>query len=155
MSSYAVPARDSTVTRALARDRIGVPSVLAFILASIAPMTVCAGVITTAYAVTGLTGIPFAFIAIAVVLALFIPGYLAMARRIRAGPGTTPGAAHASGRSPRTATGAGTAPHPARPAPAPAARPRTPTWPARPRTPDTPAPRIPAAVRLHPGHRLP
>jgi amino acid transporter len=83
MSSYAVPARDSTVTRALARDRIGVPPVLAFILASIAPMTVCAGVITTAYAVTGLTGIPFAFIAIAVVLALFIPGYLAMARRIR------------------------------------------------------------------------
>ncbi len=36
----------------------GTLAVLAFILASIAPMTVAAGVIPTAYAVTGLTGIP-------------------------------------------------------------------------------------------------
>jgi amino acid transporter len=99
------PARESTVARALARDRVGIPSVLAFILASIAPMTVCAGVITTAYAVTGLTGIPFAFIAVAIVLALFCPGYMAMSRRIRnagafyafitAGLGRTPGVAAA------------------------------------------------------------
>jgi len=46
-------------------------------------MTVCAGVIPTAYAVTGLTGIPFAVIAVAAVLALFTPGYVAMARKIR------------------------------------------------------------------------
>lgn len=105
MSSMHAPARPSAVSRALARDRVGIPSVLAFILASIAPMTVCAGVITTAYAVTGLTGIPFAFVAVAAVLALFCPGYLAMARRIRnagafyafvtAGLGRVPGVAAA------------------------------------------------------------
>jgi hypothetical protein len=83
MSMRAAPARASTVTRALARDKLGTLAVLAFILASIAPMTVCAGVIPTAYAVTGLTAIPVAFLAVAVVLALFCPGYVAMARRIR------------------------------------------------------------------------
>lgn len=50
MSSHTTPARESTVARALARDRVG---------------------------------IPFAFIAVAVVLALFCPGYMAMSRRIR------------------------------------------------------------------------
>jgi amino acid transporter len=70
------------MSRALARDKLGVFAVLAFILASIAPMTVAAGVIPTAYAVTGLTGIPVAFLAVAVVLALFCPGYMAMSRRI-------------------------------------------------------------------------
>jgi amino acid transporter len=83
MSMRAAPARASTVSRALARDKLGMFAVLAFILASIAPMTVCAGVIPTAYAVTGLTGIPVAFLAVAIVLALFCPGYVAMARRIR------------------------------------------------------------------------
>jgi len=76
-------ARASTVSRALARDKLGMLAVLAFILASIAPMTVAAGVIPTAYAVTGLTGIPVAFLVVAVVLALFCPGYVAMSRRIR------------------------------------------------------------------------
>jgi amino acid transporter len=83
MSMRAAPARASTVSRALARDKLGMFAVLAFILASIAPMTVAAGVIPTAYAVTGLTGIPAAFLAVAVVLALFCPGYVAMSRRIR------------------------------------------------------------------------
>ena len=50
MSTHAAPARASTVSRALARDKLGVFAVLAFILASIAPMTVAAGVIPTAYA---------------------------------------------------------------------------------------------------------
>jgi len=75
--------KPSAMARALARDRVGIPSVLAFIVASIAPMTVCAGVIPTAYAVTGLTGIPVALIAVAAVLVLFTAGYVAMARRIR------------------------------------------------------------------------
>ena len=83
MSTQAVPARASTVSRGLARDKLGMFAVLAFILASIAPMTVSAGVIPTAYAVTGLTGIPVAFLVVAVVLALFCPGYMAMSRRIR------------------------------------------------------------------------
>jgi len=69
MSMHAAPARAGTVSRALARDKLGMLAVLAFILASIAPMTVAAGVIPTAYAVTGLTGIPAAFGVVVVVLA--------------------------------------------------------------------------------------
>jgi amino acid transporter len=75
--------KPTAMSRALARDKLGVFAVLAFILASIAPMTVAAGVIPTAYAVTGLTAIPVAFVAVAVVLGLFCPGYIAMSRRIR------------------------------------------------------------------------
>jgi amino acid transporter len=105
MSRTRLAARPGAMSRSLASDRLGVPSVLAFILASIAPMTVCAGVIPTAYAVTGLTGIPVAFVAVAVVLALFCAGYVAMARQIRnagafygfvaAGLGKVPGVAAA------------------------------------------------------------
>ncbi len=70
------------VSRALAADRLGVPAVLFFVLAGVAPLTVAAGVIPTAYATTGLTGIPAAFVVIAVVLAIFASGYVAMARHI-------------------------------------------------------------------------
>lgn len=76
------PARPSTMSRALARDRVGVPSVWSFIMSGIAPLTVAAGVITSAYATTGLTGIAFAFIAMALVLGVFVPGYVAMSRHI-------------------------------------------------------------------------
>jgi amino acid transporter len=76
------PAQPGTVSRTLARDRLGVMSVLSFIMASVAPLTVAAGVIPTAYAATGLTGIPAAFIVIAVILAVFSTGYVAMARNI-------------------------------------------------------------------------
>ncbi len=44
--------RPGTVSRALARDRLGVPAVLFFVLAGVAPLTVAAGVIPTAYATT-------------------------------------------------------------------------------------------------------
>jgi len=66
----------------LAEDRLGAPAVLSFVLSAVAPLTVCAGVITTAYAVTGLTTIPAAFIVVALILALFAVGFVAMARRI-------------------------------------------------------------------------
>jgi amino acid transporter len=72
----------STVSRALARDRLGVPSVLFFVLAGVAPLTVAAGVIPTAYAATGLTAIPAAFVVIAVILGIFATGYVAMARHV-------------------------------------------------------------------------
>lgn len=74
--------RPSAVSRALARDRLGVPAVLGFVLAGVAPLTVAAGVIPTAYATTGLTAIPAAFIAVALILALFAVGYVAMTRFI-------------------------------------------------------------------------
>jgi amino acid transporter len=74
--------KPSTMSRALGRDRLGVPAVLFFVLAGVAPLTVAAGVIPTAYATTGLTGIPAAFGVIAVILALFATGYVAMTRYI-------------------------------------------------------------------------
>ena len=74
--------KPSSVSRALARDRLGVPAVLFFVMAGVAPLTVAAGVIPTAYATTGLTGIPVAFGVIAVILAIFSSGYVAMTRWI-------------------------------------------------------------------------
>ncbi len=74
--------KPSGVSRALARDRLGVPAVLFFVLAGVAPLTVAAGVIPTAYQTTGLTGIPAAFVVIAVILAIFSSGYVAMTRHI-------------------------------------------------------------------------
>jgi amino acid transporter len=70
------------VSRALARDRLGVPSVVFFVLSAATPLTVVAGVITNGYAITGVTGLPVAFVVIAVILALFSVGYVAMSRHI-------------------------------------------------------------------------
>ncbi|HEY2950273.1 MAG TPA: amino acid permease, partial [Micromonosporaceae bacterium] len=78
----ASPIPAAGVSAALAKDRLGVPAVVFFILSAVAPLTVIAGVVTTLYAVTGLTSIAAAFIAVAFVLALFSAGYVAMARRI-------------------------------------------------------------------------
>jgi amino acid transporter len=75
--------RLGTVTRALAKDRLGLPAVLFFVLAGVAPLTVAAGVIPTAYQTTGLTGIPAAFLVVAVILAIFAAGYVAIARHIQ------------------------------------------------------------------------
>jgi len=74
--------RRPPATRALARDRLGMPAVLFFVLAGVAPLTVAAGVIPTAYATTGLTGIPAAFVLVAVILAVWATGYVAMTRHI-------------------------------------------------------------------------
>lgn len=72
----------SVVADTLARDRLGTPSVMFFQISSAAPLTVIGGVITTALAVTGVIALPLAFGIVAVSLALFIPGYLAMSRNI-------------------------------------------------------------------------
>ena len=82
MSRMEAGTKPSAVSRALARDRLGVPAVLFFVLAGVAPLTVAAGVIPTAYATTGLTGIPVAFVVVALILALFATGYVAMTRHI-------------------------------------------------------------------------
>ena len=82
MSPTKQAARPGRVSSALARDRLGVPAVLSFVLAGVAPLTVAAGVIPTAYATTGLTGIPAAFVVVAVILAAFSAGYVAMARHV-------------------------------------------------------------------------
>jgi len=75
--------RSVTAPAALARNRLGVPQVIYFALSGVAPLTVVAGVITTAYAVTGLTSVPAAFYLVAVVLAVFSVGFVAMSRHIR------------------------------------------------------------------------
>ena len=74
--------RESTVSNALARDRLGAPGIGLSIASSIAPLTVVAGVVTTGLAVTGLTGVSIAMIAVAIVLMFFVVGYVAMARHI-------------------------------------------------------------------------
>ncbi len=66
----------------LAKDRLGVPSVVFFVMSAAAPLTVVAGVVTTGYAATQITGIPFAFVTIAILLMLFSVGYVAMSRHI-------------------------------------------------------------------------
>src|ERR1017187_5080722 len=81
--THTAGSRPGSVSRALARDRLGVPAVLFFVLAGVAPLTVAAGVIPTAYATTGLTGIPAAFLVVAVILAIWASGYVAMTRHIR------------------------------------------------------------------------
>jgi amino acid transporter len=80
--THAAGRRPTSMSRALAKDRLGVPAVLFFVLAGVAPLTVVAGVIPSAYATTGLTGIQAAFMVIAVILAIFATGYVAMTRHI-------------------------------------------------------------------------
>ena len=68
--------RSGNVSRALAADRLGVPSVVFFVMSAATPLTVVAGVVTTGYAVTGITGMPVAFVVIGV-------GARAVLRRVR------------------------------------------------------------------------
>ncbi|MEV4513821.1 APC family permease [Dactylosporangium sp. NPDC049525] len=51
-------------------------------MSAAAPLTVVAGLVTTGFAVTGVTGIPLAFLVVGVVLAVFSVGYVAMARHV-------------------------------------------------------------------------
>lgn len=80
--STATARRPSNVSSALAKNRLGVPSVIFFVLSAATPLTVVAGVVTTGYATTGIIGIPLAFLAVGAVLLLFSVGYVAMARQV-------------------------------------------------------------------------
>ncbi|BCJ50056.1 amino acid permease [Actinoplanes sp. NBRC 14428] len=75
-----VPA--TSVSRALARDRLGVLEIGSAIASSVAPLTVVALVVITALAVTGLIGVPVAILAVAAILMVFAVGYMAMSRHI-------------------------------------------------------------------------
>ncbi|MGC5332839.1 APC family permease [Micromonospora sp. DT62] len=74
--------KPDTVSAVLARGRLGIPSVVFFVIAAAAPLTVVAGGATTGYAVTGVVGIPVSYLVVAAILALFAVGYVAMSRRI-------------------------------------------------------------------------
>ncbi len=74
--------RPDTVSAALARGRLGIPAVVFFVVAAAAPLTAVAGGASTGYAVTGVRGIPLAYLVVAGVLALFSVGYVSMSRRV-------------------------------------------------------------------------
>ncbi|MBN1172491.1 MAG: APC family permease [Micromonosporaceae bacterium] len=80
--SVSAPPTFSPVSDTLAADRLGVPQVIFFVMSAATPLTVTAGVVTTAYATTGLLGLPSAFVAVGLLLALFSVGYVAMSRRV-------------------------------------------------------------------------
>jgi amino acid transporter len=72
----------SRVSDSLAHDSLGVRSVLGFVLSGVAPLLVAAGLITSAFAVTGMTAIPFMLLVTAVMLTIFFAGYLSMAKYV-------------------------------------------------------------------------
>lgn len=72
----------SPIAASLARNKLGPLHILWFVLGAAAPVTVVAGVIPTAYGITGIVGLPLAFLLIGALLALFSVGYNAMSRRI-------------------------------------------------------------------------
>ena len=74
--------RHSFVDETLAKDRLGSVGVSQFVLTSAAPLLVVAGIVTTAWAVTGVVATPAAFLPMAVLLAVFGFGYTAMSRRV-------------------------------------------------------------------------
>ncbi len=72
----------SAVTASLAKDRLGVFSVIMFAMTAAAPLLVVGGLVTEGWALTGVTGLPLAFIVIGITLAVFSVGYVAMARHV-------------------------------------------------------------------------
>ena len=70
------------VSSALARNRLGVPSVVFFGVAGAAPLTVIIGSITTIYAVVGNTAVPLIYFVVAGILSIFTVGFVAMSRHI-------------------------------------------------------------------------
>nr|CEL21512.1 amino acid permease-associated region [Kibdelosporangium sp. MJ126-NF4] len=70
------------MSSALARNRLGVSSIVFFIVSAAAPLTVIGSGAVLTFANTKTIGIPVAYAAIAVVLSLFAVGYVAMSRHI-------------------------------------------------------------------------
>ena len=76
------PVEPDIVARALAKNRLGVPSVVFFGVAGAAPLTVIIGAISAIYAIIGSTAVPIAYVAVAGILSLFTVGFVAMSRHI-------------------------------------------------------------------------
>ena len=75
-------AEPDIIARALARNRLGVPSVVFFGVAGAAPLTVVIGSISTIYAVVGNTAVPLVYLVVAGILSIFTVGFVAMSRHI-------------------------------------------------------------------------
>lgn len=82
MSETAHHARPSKVSSVLASNRLGVPSVVFFIVSAAAPLTTAAGGATTGFAVTGVLGLPVAYVVVTLILTVFAVGYVAMSRHV-------------------------------------------------------------------------
>ncbi|MFI1996078.1 APC family permease [Actinoplanes sp. NPDC020271] len=83
MSHQSSPPRSRrTIEQALAAGRLGVWPVVCIVMAAAAPLTVIAGGATTGWAVTGVVGIPVGYLFVALVLAVFSVGYVAMSRQV-------------------------------------------------------------------------
>jgi amino acid transporter len=78
----AAGAPGATESGKLHRRALGVPDLVFFIVAASAPLTAIAGGIATTYLVTGNRGVPFVFIPLGIMLALFAAGYAAMSRYV-------------------------------------------------------------------------
>jgi amino acid transporter len=66
----------------LHRRALGVPDLVFFIVAASAPLTAVAGGQAATYLVTGNRGVPFMFVPLGIMLALFAVGYAAMSRHV-------------------------------------------------------------------------
>ena len=66
----------------LHRRALGVPDLVFFIVAASAPLTAVGGGQAATYLVTGNKGVPFMFIPLGIILALFAVGYAAMSRHV-------------------------------------------------------------------------
>src|SRR5262249_13126196 len=66
----------------LARNRLGVTAVIMFAMTAATPLLVVGALVVTAWAGTGVVGMPLAFVLIGIVLAIFAAGYVAMARHV-------------------------------------------------------------------------
>jgi amino acid transporter len=72
----------ATETAKLHRRALGVPDLVFFIVAASAPLTAVAGGQAATYLVTGNQAVPFMFIPLGIILALFAVGYAAMSRHV-------------------------------------------------------------------------
>jgi len=75
-------ASPGTVEATLAKGKLGTWMVAFFMVAALGPLLVNAGTMPLAYAATGITAVPGACVLVALVLSVFIVGYLAMARHV-------------------------------------------------------------------------
>nr|BFE71622.1 hypothetical protein GCM10020092_049230 [Actinoplanes digitatis] len=75
-------AEPDIISTALARNRLGVPSVVFFGVAGAAPLTVIIGSISAIYALIGSTAVPVIYLVVAGILSVFTVGFVAMSQHI-------------------------------------------------------------------------
>lgn len=82
-SETATPSSSVTDQTTLGTGKVGVAALVFLIIAASAPLTVLAGGVPTNFAVSGLLGVPYGYLALGVILAFFAVGYGVMSSRIQ------------------------------------------------------------------------